>query len=83
MLNAEEEQQPNDGDFIIRDVNVPVNMFNRKQRYSIRFLELCEQCGISSNAHKDLVNFINEMLSDPSYLRKSIVVNTLGHIDKV
>ncbi|CAO3623086.1 unnamed protein product [Mucor hiemalis] len=83
MLNAEEEQQPNDGDFIIRDVNVPVNMFNRKQRYSIRFLELCEQCGISSNAHKDLVNFINEMLSDPSYLRSPTKMLHRPAIDRI
>lgn len=78
MLNTEKEQQPNDDDFIIRDINVPINMFNQMQRYSIRFLELCEQCSISSNAHKDIVNFFNEMWSDPNYLSK-FTVNTLDH----
>lgn len=48
---------------------MPLNLFNRIERYSIRFLKLCDECNISSNAHRDLVNFVNEMLTDTT-LRK-------------
>ncbi|CAO3645194.1 unnamed protein product [Mucor hiemalis] len=63
-LQAQDQQRSDGNDFINRDVKVPSNMFNRMETYSIRFLKLCEECSISSNSHRALVDFVNELLSD-------------------
>lgn len=53
-----------DNDCITRDFYIPQNRYNTMETYSIRFLKICEDCGISSNAHRTIVDFFNEVLQD-------------------
>lgn len=55
-------QQGQEESYITRDFWLPENMFNEIETYSIRLLKLCESSGISSNSHRLLVDFINEVL---------------------
>ncbi|KAL0582457.1 hypothetical protein ABG067_007666 [Albugo candida] len=58
---------PTSENFTIRNVIVPENAFNTVQTYSIRLLKICEEMGISSNAHKAIVKFFNEAHSDEMF----------------
>lgn len=60
---------PTSENFTIRNVIVPENAFNTVQTYSIRLLKICEEMGISSNAHKAIVKLFNEAHSDEMFCK--------------